>query len=198
MRIKKGKKLKKKKIKINDDCRLQEFPQRNKQTENKQYLLKSCSKAAIRAKVTVFSQWPSFANECIIDNTSTLTSTPNKGWHGTHPRACVYSSEPVYGVGKYTQSRGFRCQSLSLAILVRAALFFNPKSYQPLRSALVSPLRYECPGPIPFPPRISSNVYSKSRKRIYKTTLGNLSSRERKKCSGSQSEVFFSEVIYDF
>ena len=139
---------------VHRNCR-----RKKKITENKQSIFsKVVQKLQSEQKSRPFSQWPSFANECIIDNTSTLTSTPNKGWHGTHPRACVYPSERVYGVGKYTQSRGFRCQSLSLAsLLVRAAPFFNPKSYQPpLRSPLVSPLRYE--DRFPFPPHLSSNV----------------------------------------
>lgn len=54
-----------------------------------------------------------------------------------------------------------------------------------------------------FPPRISSNVCSRTTKRIYKTILIFFLGKEREeKCSGSQSEVFFSEqltkVIYDF
>lgn len=119
--------------------------------ENKQSIFsKVVQKLQSEQKSRPFSQWPSFANECIIDNTSTLTSTPNKGWHGTHPRACVYPSERVYGVGKYTQSRGFRCQSLSLARPPRQSCpVFQPQillAALTLTTRLSSPIR----GPIPI------------------------------------------------
>lgn len=131
---------------VHRNCR-----RKKKITENKQSIFsKVVQKLQSEQKSRPFSQWPSFANECIIDNTSTLTSTPNKGWHGTHPRACVYPSERVYGVGKYTQSRGFRCQSLSLARPPRQSCpIFQPQillAALTLTTRLSSPIR----GPIPI------------------------------------------------
>lgn len=114
-----------------------------------------------------------------------------RGSNGTHPRACVYSSERAMWCRQiYTEPR------LSLS----KALFSDPRQSYPVFQpqillALTLTTRLwlsEWPGPIPFPTNISSNICSRSTNLSIKVPLAIfLFRRERKKRSGSQSEVVF-------